>query len=439
MPTPQETPSNVVAFSNKRARTRPAQDDGVLAQIIAAQGEIAQAGLDAKKVVDIITHRSEALTRSTGAVVEMVQGEDLVYWSASGTSLPHLGLHVPRLGSLSGRCLDAGEVLQCDDSETDPRVNLEACRKVGLRSAIAVPLTCGDHVVGVLKVVSDRAHAYTTRDVATLRTFGTFIGATLHHVLEHARARGLADPVSGNAPSTALDLAQRDQLRAILRSGGLRGVFQPIVELATGAVIGYEGLTRFPSESAPPQGGWFCAAARLGMSEELDLACMVAIVRASADAPRDAYIAVNASPGTVIGADIESVLGADPTRRWVVEITEHAQVEDYALLLERATVLRDRGWRIAVDDAGAGYASLRHVLKLSPDIVKLDITLTRDIDIQVRQRQLASAIVSFARESGITLVAEGIETVEERDTLRALGVACGQGYLFGWPRGFGDP
>ncbi|MCR6699998.1 MAG: EAL domain-containing protein [Dokdonella sp.] len=210
-------------------------------------------------------------------------------------------------------------------------------------------------------------------------------------------------------------------------------MFQPIFELGSGRIVGYEGLSRFPEQPAAPDGGWFAAADALGLCEELELACIETIVAVAHRLPADAYLSVNVSPSTLLRDELEGLLARVPGERVVVEITEHSQVADYATLAERVQALRERGWRFAIDDAGAGYASLRHVLRLSPDVIKLDISITRDIDQRLQHRQLAAAIVSFAGETGTALVAEGIETAAERDTLAALGVRYGQGFLLSRP------
>ena len=119
--------------------------------------------------------------------------------------------------------------------------------------------------------------------------------------------------------------------------------------------------------------------------------------------------------------------------RVVVEVTEHAPVDDYAILHERLDELTSAGIRLAVDDAGAGYASLRHILKLHPDVIKLDISLTRNIDKEPLQRALAAALVTFARELGASMIAEGVERPEEVVVLTALGVLYAQGYHFAQP------
>jgi EAL domain-containing protein (putative c-di-GMP-specific phosphodiesterase class I) len=139
-----------------------------------------------------------------------------------------------------------------------------------------------------------------------------------------------------------------------------------------------------------------------------------------------------------VSPELASVLSVDAARV-VVEITEHEAIEDYESLLPRLADLRARGVRVAIDDAGAGFASLRHTLRIAPDIVKLDISLTRDIGTDRGRQALASALVSFADEMRMTVVAEGIETAEELEMLLELGVRQGQGFFLAEPKPLPSP
>lgn len=130
--------------------------------------------------------------------------------------------------------------------------------------------------------------------------------------------------------------------------------------------------------------------------------------------------------------ELAALVGGNASRM-VVEITEHEAIEDYTVLAATLEGLREHGVRVAIDDAGAGFASLRHTLLLRPDIVKVDTSLTRNIDGDRAKRALTSALVSFGEEMGIAIVAEGIETREELETLVALGVPFGQGFYLAKP------
>jgi len=163
------------------------------------------------------------------------------------------------------------------------------------------------------------------------------------------------------------------------------------------------------------------------------LAAVAAALRLLGKLPGDGFLAVNVSPGTAGSEELASLVATCPGERLVLEITEHVPVGNYEELVTALDRLRTTGVRIAVDDAGAGFAGLHHILRLGPEIIKLDIGLTRGIDADPVRRALASALVSFAREIGAIIVAEGIESGPEAATLADLGVVHGQGYFLAWP------
>jgi EAL domain-containing protein (putative c-di-GMP-specific phosphodiesterase class I) len=226
---------------------------------------------------------------------------------------------------------------------------------------------------------------------------------------------------------------RRRQVEEALRHQALHMVFQPIAELATGRVVGVEALARFECEPRRPPNEWFADAAEVGLGVELELAAVNAALAAMDRLPGDTYLAVNASPVAMTTPALPKALAGLPGRRVVVELTEHSRVEDYEPLLGALHALRQGGVRIAVDDAGAGYAGLQHILRLHPDIIKLDTDLTRGIDNDPVRRALAASLLTFADEIGAVIVAEGIETPEELDTLRSLGIPWGQGYHLARP------
>jgi len=221
-------------------------------------------------------------------------------------------------------------------------------------------------------------------------------------------------------------------IRHICAGAELETLFQPLVELESNACLAYEALTRFPYAPEGSTGGWFRAAGDLGIGTMLELAAVAAALAHLDDVPADAALAINISPGVATTGEFFELVGPF-AHRIIIEITEHDPVEDYDVLAEQLQALRDLGARIAVDDVGAGFASLRHVLKLAPDIVKLDLSLTRGIAESLGSRALTSALVDFTGDTGALITAEGIETVIELETLRKLGVDHGQGYLLGRP------
>jgi EAL domain-containing protein (putative c-di-GMP-specific phosphodiesterase class I)/CheY-like chemotaxis protein len=228
-------------------------------------------------------------------------------------------------------------------------------------------------------------------------------------------------------------LSRESRVRRLIDGDGLTMHFQPIVDLATGVVVGSEALARFTDEPDRPPNERFREAADVGLGVELELAAIRMALAEVGNAPEGTYISVNASHRVAMHGGLLELLDEAPVERLVVEITEHEPVEDYEALTSGLRLLRRRGVRIAIDDAGAGFSSLRHTLRLAPDIVKLDISITRDVDSDRGRRALASALISFADEMAMTIVAEGVETPAERATLQELGVPFGQGFLFAKP------
>jgi EAL domain-containing protein (putative c-di-GMP-specific phosphodiesterase class I) len=259
----------------------------------------------------------------------------------------------------------------------------------------------------------DADETLTDRDLAVLRVFADVASSYL------------------DADITAAD--QREQtrrrvLRVIDDDDLLVMVFQPVVATQDGRVLGVEALARFPVEIGMTPDVWFADAEAVGLGVELEMTAVRNALRALAELPDDVFLGVNVSPAVAESADLRDVLAAIDVSRIVLEMTEHAPVDDYARLKAALQPMRDRGLRIAVDDAGAGYASLRHILWLAPDFIKLDISITRDIDTDIARAALASALIEFAAKVGSGILAEGVETQAELDTIRALGAGAAQGY-----------
>lgn len=210
-------------------------------------------------------------------------------------------------------------------------------------------------------------------------------------------------------------------------------LYQPIFDMETRRPIGFEALSRFQSDPYRPPNLWFEDAATVGLQEELECATITRALEALPLLPDDIYLSVNASPKTVSSGALSELFQRIPAGRIVLEITEHAEIDDYDTLIDQLDLLRFRGARLAVDDAGAGYSGLQQIVRMKPDILKLDMSLTSGICYDVVKRSLASALVSFAHEIDAQIVAEGIETEAEFETLKSLRVPLGQGYLLGRP------
>lgn len=206
---------------------------------------------------------------------------------------------------------------------------------------------------------------------------------------------------------------------------------QPIVALGSGELVGLEALARFPAPPARPD-AWFAMAARAGLGVQLQLAAVAAALELLDTVPHGSYLAVNVGPDAIIAPELPRLLDRVDPSRVVLELTEHLQVADYDRLQRLLAPIRERT-RLAIDDTGAGFCSLGHIVNLAPDLIKLDRQFTRGIDRDPARRALAEALVTFGRETGAAVICEGIETPAELATVRDLGVAFGQGYLLGRP------
>lgn len=211
--------------------------------------------------------------------------------------------------------------------------------------------------------------------------------------------------------------------------------FQPVRNLSTGTITGVEALARFPGDGRLSPDHWFTEASTAGLVRELDFAALETALQDAAGLPPDLTVALNLSPETCLDPRLPGLVteaGIAPDRI-VLELTERQPVADYDSLITALAPLRKRGLRVAVDDAGSGFSSMRHILQLKPDIIKLDRSLITGIHANPRQRALGAAMVQFAHETGATIVAEGLETEADLTTARGLGIHAGQGYLLGRP------
>jgi EAL domain-containing protein (putative c-di-GMP-specific phosphodiesterase class I)/AmiR/NasT family two-component response regulator len=228
--------------------------------------------------------------------------------------------------------------------------------------------------------------------------------------------------------------AERHQrIESVLRERAIKTVFQPIVDLCSGDVVGVEALSQFGGDPARPPNLWFAEAHRIGLGGRLELLAIQTALDQFDDVPDDVFVSVNLSAQAAIDPHVLRYLASTNLARLVIEITEHERADCYSKLCISLDDLRHAGARVAVDDAGAGFAGLQQILELAPDIIKLDLALTRGIDNDPVRRSLTRCLLAFAAEIGASIVAEGIETLAELETLRGLGVALGQGYLLARP------
>lgn len=404
-----------------------------------------------RRVVEAALH---LIAGAEGSVVELVDGDALSYVCCAGTLAGAVGTRLRADASLSGLAVRTGSTLRCDDSETDARVDRDACRRVGAISMVCVPLRHQDRPVGVLKVSASSPGAFDDADVATLTGLAEFVTAMvtatseLSRVTDKLLSAADGDPGRGHAPDASRmsafvanvlrpgivgDVEAAQRVERVLAAGELAVVYQPVVGLHARELVGVEALARFLAVPYRPPDAWFAEAHRVGLGVELEIAAVREALSHADQLPPGCFVAVNVGPQAIASAGMLEALASIDPRRVVVELTEHLQVDDYPGLRRALVPIRGQGARLAVDDTGAGFASLSHVVKLAPDIIKLDIDLTRGIDLDPARRSLTAAIVAFAADTGAEVIAEGIETDGELRTLRQLDVGYGQGYLLGRP------
>jgi EAL domain-containing protein (putative c-di-GMP-specific phosphodiesterase class I) len=210
-------------------------------------------------------------------------------------------------------------------------------------------------------------------------------------------------------------------------------VFQPIVDLATTKVIGYEALARFPGDSGVSPRTWFAKAAEVGLLLEIEMLTIRAALEQLDHLPPDAFVSLNLSPLTAGSEELRTALDGVDGSRVVLEISEGAAIDGYEQISEAVGELRSIGVRIAVDDTGSGSAGFSSLLDVHADIIKIDVAVTRGVASDPMKEAMALALKSLADRLGAILLAEGIETEEDLNVLKGIGVQAGQRFLFGHP------
>lgn len=402
----------------------------------------------------ILDEALRLIPTAEGAVVQLVEGEMLRYACTAGTLTDHCGLLVQMAGTMSGAALQSASTMVCDDAEQDPRVDPVTAHRINTRSMVCVPLHHARKQVGILKVVATTPHAFSERDVANLSGLSSFVSAAIGAAAELNAATDelLSTPDVGDAttalrdtrgmsafianvlyPGVVADLEAAKEVDRVIRDHAFAMAYQPVVDVDDGRVVIVEALARFVSEPYRAPDLWFQDAWRAGLGAELELAAAEAAVADLGALPDGCALAVNLSPPVVTRPRLRHLLGTIDASRVVIELTEHAAIDDYPRVRNTLASLRALGVRLAVDDTGAGFASLSHIIKLAPDLIKLDYELIHGIAHDPVRRSLATAIVSFAADIGSDIVAEGVETEDELDVVRSLGIPYAQGYLLGRP------
>jgi EAL domain-containing protein (putative c-di-GMP-specific phosphodiesterase class I) len=385
--------------------------------------ELARVSLDgSKQSIDrMLSLARAALDMDVAFVSAFADGEAIVE-AADGDAESfgvRLGTQVPLVETYCQRMLKGRLPSVIRDAMHDPRTaDLPITRDAEIGAYVGVPVRLWDgSLYGTLCCLShDPEPTLNARDIRFMRVVAEIVAEQLDRRQLETEKRRL----------------EWSRIRSVLDDDEVNVEFQPVFDLADNKVVSLEALARFWREPMRPPSDWFAEAAGVGLGAELELAAIDAAVQKLSEFPANVTLSINVSPATALHPSFfELVLGV--ADRLIIEITEHAQVEDYDELAAALAPLRACGARLAIDDVGAGFASLRHILRLEPDIVKLDLTLTHEIARDPAREALAWSLVRFAEGIDATIAAEGIESSEDLAALRALGVAYGQGFYLARP------
>jgi PAS domain S-box-containing protein len=287
---------------------------------------------------------------------------------------------------------------------------------LGVHSIACAPVRHDGRVIGLILVSAKESVAEVgiSEALPALAEFADLAGALIgREVAERTEAR-----------------RGRDHILGIIGNRAFGSVFQPIVELKRNAIVGYEALTRF-NDGADPE-LMFAQAAALGLGADLETVTIGAALAAAKALPKSAWLDLNASPGFILAGEPLRTILHGSRRRLVLEVTEHAAIADYPAFRAAMAVLGPKV-ELAVDDAGVGFASLRHILELRPAFVKLDRWLVADLESDEARQAMIVGLRHFAHVTGCRLIAEGIETDRELAVLRLLAIPLGQGFQLGRP------
>ena len=405
----------------------------------------------ARNALDLVPH-------ADGALVGLSDAGGIVYVCGAGRLEPFAGTSVGLHTSFAGLAARTGRVLRMGDAEREDRADRDTCRRLGVVSLACIPLVRGGETLGVIAMGSASRDAFDDQDVLVLEEVAEFVALVVGLARDLSRVtRDMlhlhAPPDSGRSPpDPARPQSTQRFVMGILEPGSelladakgrvqevldhperLSVVFQPVVDLGSGQVVGAEALSRFAAKPLRPPDEWFADAEQCGLGVELELLALRRALSARPRLPAGVTLGVNVGPAALVSEKLQLEVAGTPPGGIVLELTEHSRVENYEKLLETVGALRERGFRFAVDDTGAGFSGLAHILRVAPDFIKLDRDLVSGIDLDPVRRSLAAALVAFAEETGASIVAEGVERASELDALSRLGVHLAQGFFLGRP------
>ncbi|WP_417613107.1 EAL domain-containing protein [Parasphingorhabdus sp.] len=394
--------------------------NNALAKLL-SRSEIANESAAAESIQEILVALREHLKMDIAFVSEFKDGRRvfLSVNSASGEAPIKAGdsdpieesyCHLITEGQLPEIIMDTSLIPKAD--------SLAVTSALSIGAYLGVPLRFSDgRLFGTFCCLSHRPDiTLHDRDLSLMKVFGPIIAGILERRSEEQKRRN----------TITTDISKMIDSRQFMT------VYQTIHKAFDGSPVGLEALTRFADSEVRSPADWFEEASEVGLGVELELALIRNAVAGLRYFPNHIYLTLNASAETIISGKLDEILRGVPQERLVIELTEHEAVENYTELQKHLQPLRDRV-RFAIDDVGAGFSSLRHILILEPDIIKLDASLIHNLHEDPKRIALVQALVTFAKSLDIILVAEGVECEDELNELRKLGVDKVQGYFFSRP------
>ena len=398
----------------------------------------------------------EIVPSADGVMIALVDDVGMRTVCGAGAGVSGVGTRAELGSSLGGLAIETGRVVRSNDTACDPRVDAATCRKLSIASLVYVPLSRSFEMFGVLSANASPPHAFTDADVAVLTRIADIVSIAVGSACDLHRAgdqlRRIGHPSNASqrggdppqptsrhltnalSPDALADFDARLRVQRVLDDPDVLSLaFQPIIDLSSGAAVAVEALARFNVTPVRPPDMWFADAHAAGLGVDLE---MLAVNRALEQVPllpAGVAISINVGPETMVSPQLARAMAHAGADRVVLELIEDKAFHAYPKLPGALRSMRTRGVRIAVDDAGSGGSRPTRMLNLAPDFIKVDRELIFGIDLDPVRRSLVASLVRFASETGAEVLAEGVETRDELDAVRALGVRFGQGYFLGRP------
>lgn len=330
------------------------------------------------------------------------------------------GVCSPLEGSYCKKIVD-GELPSVipDTLQNDIAKQMPVTQRMGIRSYLGVPirLSTGELYGSLCCFKTSPDAKLAEKDSIMLSAFAELAGKRIERLMQSSQVENEA----------------RERILSVINKSQLNMVYQPILNLNGDRITKFEALTRFKAEPYRTPDVWFNEAAKIGLGGLLEMHTIKVALEDLEKLPQGIAISINTSQHNIINGNIEHLLKHYDAKRVVLEITEHEIISDYVALKSSIDSLRKLGVRLAIDDAGAGYSTFQHILELNADIIKLDISLIKNIHLEKSKNALARALIVFANAMGAEIIAEGIETQDELDECRKLGIHKVQGYFIGRP------